>query len=59
MTCAMLRALLRQGAKVENLAEIRPNALLIEDNATDRLEIKLQLEVMGFSVFDVSSAAEA
>jgi DNA-binding response OmpR family regulator len=55
----MLRALLRQGAKVENLAEIRPNALLIEDNATDRLEIKLQLEVMGFSVFDVSSAAEA
>ena len=55
----MLRASLRQGAKVENLAEARPNALLIEDNASDRLEIKLQLEVMGFSVFDVSSTAEA
>ena len=59
MTCAMLRASLRQGANVENLAEARTNALLIEDNASDRLEIKLQLEVMGFSVFDVSSTAEA
>ena len=39
--------------------EIKPNALLIEDNAEDRLNIKLQLEVMGFLVFDVSSATEA
>jgi len=39
--------------------EPKPNALLIEDNAGDRLEIKLQLEVMGFAVFDVSTAQEA
>lgn len=39
--------------------EPKPNALLIEDDASDRLEIKLQLEVLGFSVFDVSSALEA
>lgn len=39
--------------------EIKPNALLIEDNAEDRINIKLQLEVMGFSVFDVSSSTEA
>ena len=37
----------------------RPNTLLIEDDANDRLEIKLQLELMGFLVFDVSSAQEA
>ncbi len=30
--------------------EPKPNALLIEDNADDRLNIKLQLEVMGFNV---------
>jgi len=39
--------------------EPKPNALLIEDNADDRLNIKLQLEVMGFNVFDVSSTSEA
>jgi len=39
--------------------EVKPNALLVEDNSEDRLKIKLQLEVMGFSVFDVSSTAEA
>ncbi|MEN9305214.1 MAG: Transcriptional regulatory protein WalR [Actinomycetota bacterium] len=37
----------------------KPNALLIEDNNEDRLEIKLQLEVMGFLVYDVASALEA
>lgn len=37
----------------------RPNALIIEDNNEDRLEIKLQLEVMGFVVYDVASALEA
>ncbi|MEY2722965.1 MAG: hypothetical protein RIS57_872, partial [Actinomycetota bacterium] len=31
----------------------KPNALLLEDNSFDRTEIKVQLEVMGFSVFDV------
>lgn len=44
--------------KVETL-ETKPNALLIEDNSEDRLTIKLQLEVMGFVVYDVSSANEA
>ena len=36
-----------------------PNALLIEDDGEDRLAIKLQLEVLGFTVFDVSSPLEA
>lgn len=39
--------------------ELKPNALLIEDNGVDRLKVKLQLEVMGFAVFDVSSILEA
>ena len=39
--------------------EPKPNALLIEDNNQDRLDIKLQLEVMGFIVFDVASTHEA
>lgn len=39
--------------------EPKPNALLLEDNSQDRMEIKLQLEVMGFTVFDVTSAQEA
>ena len=39
--------------------EPKPNALLIEDDAADRLKVKLHLEVMGFAVFDVSSAQEA
>jgi DNA-binding response OmpR family regulator len=42
-----------------NHVEPKPNVLLIEDNPTDRLSIKLQLEVMGFVVFDVASALEA
>ena len=37
----------------------RPHALLVEDDANDRLAIKLQLELMNFVVFDVSSAQEA
>lgn len=39
--------------------EPKPNVLLVEDNPIDRLNIKLQLEVMGFVVFDVASAVEA
>jgi DNA-binding response OmpR family regulator len=39
--------------------EQKPNALLIEDDSSDRMSIKLHLEVMGFTVFDVSSAQEA
>ena len=39
--------------------EPKPNALLIEDDAGDRLDIQLQLELLGFSVFNVSSAQEA
>lgn len=42
-----------------NHVEPKPNVLLVEDNPIDRLNIKLQLEVMGFVVFDVASAAEA
>ena len=42
-----------------NAEEPIPNALLIEDNSSDRMEVKLHLEVMGFQVFDVSSAQEA
>ena len=37
----------------------KPNALLLEDIADDRRDVKVQLEVMGFSVFDVSTAQEA
>ncbi len=40
-------------------SEPKPNVLLVEDNPVDRLNIKLQLEVMGFVVFDVASAPEA
>lgn len=36
-----------------------PNALLVEDNAQDRLEIRLHLELMGFVVYDTPSATEA
>ena len=35
------------------------NALLVEDDSSDRMSVKLHLEVMGFAVFDVSSAQEA
>lgn len=47
------------GGRMENETLLKPNALLVEDDAHDRIEIKLQLEVMGFSVFDVSSVQEA
>ena len=39
--------------------EPQPNALLVEDDSSDRMSVKLHLEVMGFAVFDVSSAQEA
>ena len=42
-----------------NTEEQKPNALLIEDDSSDRMSVKLHLEVMGFTVFDVSSAQEA
>ena len=44
---------------MESVEMPKPNALLIEDNEGDRLEIKLQLEVMGFNIFDVASIFEA
>ena len=37
----------------------KPNALLIEDSDEDRREIKIQLEVMGFAVFDMTTMEEA
>lgn len=37
----------------------RPNALLVEDNAQDRLDVRLHLELMGFVVYDTPSAQEA
>lgn len=36
-----------------------PNVLLVEDNGEDRLAIRLQLEVMGFVVYDTPSINEA
>jgi two-component system response regulator RegX3 len=36
-----------------------PNVLLVEDDAEDRLEIRLQMEVMGFVVYDTPSLTEA
>jgi len=36
-----------------------PNALLVEDDAEDRLQIRLQLELMGFVVYDTPSYQEA
>ncbi len=38
---------------------ITPNALLIEDDPNDRLEIRMQLELMGFVVYDTPSPVEA
>lgn len=35
------------------------NILLLEDNSKDRLEIRLQLEVMGFTVYDTPNPDEA
>ena len=36
-----------------------PNALVVEDHPSDRLEIRLHLELMGFIVYDTPSVAEA
>ena len=36
-----------------------PNALLVEDDAQDRLQVRLQLELMGFVVYDSPSKLEA
>ena len=44
---------------MDNETSPKPNSLLLEDNSIDRTEIKVQLEVMGFTVFDVSTAQEA
>lgn len=46
------------GVKVTT-EEPQPNALLVEDDSSDRMSVKLHLEVMGFAVFDVSSAQES
>jgi DNA-binding response OmpR family regulator len=48
-----------KGVPVSVEAPQKPNALLLEDNSIDRTEIKVQLEVMGFSVFDVTTTQEA
>jgi two-component system response regulator MtrA len=40
-------------------AEVPNNALLLEDNAVDRLATRLALEVMGFVVYDTPSPLEA
>ena len=47
------------GVKLSEDSGMKPNVLLIEDGSDDRLEVRLQLEVMGFQVFDVASAEEA
>jgi DNA-binding response OmpR family regulator len=47
------------GAKLNDEPSTKPNALLVEDASDDRLDTRLQLEVMGFTVFDVASAEEA
>jgi two-component system response regulator RegX3 len=36
-----------------------PNALLVEDDPDDRIEVRMQLELMGFVVYDTPSAQEA
>ncbi len=36
-----------------------PNALLVEDDAEDRLALRLQLELLGFVVYDTPSSTEA
>jgi DNA-binding response OmpR family regulator len=41
------------------VVEILPTALLVEDNPEDRLAIRLQLEVIGFTVFDTPQQVEA
>jgi DNA-binding response OmpR family regulator len=39
--------------------EDMPNALLVEDDSEDRLQVRLQLELMGFVVYDTPSKQEA
>ena len=41
------------------MSEALPNALLVEDDPQDRLDIRLQLEVMGLVVYDTPSVGEA
>jgi DNA-binding response OmpR family regulator len=41
------------------MAESPPNVLLLEDDAEDRLAVRLQLEIMGFNVYDTASPREA
>lgn len=41
------------------MTEDRPNALLIEDDAQDRLDIRLQLELLGLVVYDAVTKQEA
>lgn len=36
-----------------------PNALLVEDDPEDRLNVRMQLELMGFVVYDTPSPSEA
>jgi len=38
---------------------VMPQALLLEDEAETRLSVRLQLEVMGFTVYDTASPVEA
>jgi DNA-binding response OmpR family regulator len=40
-------------------SDFLPTALLVEDDAQDRLELQLHLELMGFVVYDTTSAGEA
>jgi DNA-binding response OmpR family regulator len=44
---------------LEESVAVKPNALLVEDSAEDRLDLRLQLDLLGFQVFDVASAREA
>ena len=39
--------------------EVMPQALLLEDEAETRIALRLQLEVMGFNVYDTASPSEA
>ena len=41
------------------MSETLPNVLLVEDDPQDRLDIRLQLEVMGLVVYDTPSVGEA
>jgi DNA-binding response OmpR family regulator len=41
------------------MTDDRPNALLVEDDAEDRLQIRLQLELLGLVVYDAATKQEA